>query len=101
MDLFLFKLNHANWIAFFPRPGIFLNFILFYFWGLLSFSSLVQSIIIEAFRYINCRESLHSFSTTFVAFSAAVHGVATGFTFLLSMDELYVFLQVILLFLLS
>ncbi|RVX23526.1 hypothetical protein CK203_000235 [Vitis vinifera] len=41
------------------------------------------------------RESLHSFSTTFVAFSAAVHGVATGFTFLLSMDELYVFLQVV------
>jgi hypothetical protein len=45
-----------------------------------------------------CREYLHSFSTTIVAFTAALSGTATGFTALSYMDELYVLFQVVVIF---
>ncbi|KAM1156496.1 hypothetical protein ACFX2B_026994 [Malus domestica] len=41
------------------------------------------------------REYAHSFSTNFVALSAAFYGTAEGFTILSYTDEIYVFLQVL------
>ncbi|KAL6993675.1 hypothetical protein U1Q18_011787 [Sarracenia purpurea var. burkii] len=41
------------------------------------------------------REDIHSFSTSVVAFSAALHGMATGLAVLLYMDELFVLVKVL------
>uniref|UniRef100_A0A2P2MKK3 Uncharacterized protein LOC8260571 n=1 Tax=Rhizophora mucronata TaxID=61149 RepID=A0A2P2MKK3_RHIMU len=48
-----------------------------------------------AVRLLLIRESVHSFSTTIIALSAALCGMAKGFTITLFMDELYVLLQVV------